>query len=148
MPLKLLNLFRQSFTVQIRKAAPIPLDAVMLKVFSVVSIIHLFRVIRILPLFKVCWHMCYRIFLFEATDCTLLLFQACFFVCSNFEVSVFKSPLVRTESAIGRRKLRLQEIWQVIELNVEVTHSVHVIPILWVGTFFPGQLDRPSFSIS
>ena len=146
--LKLLYILRQSFAIQIREAAPILLDAVMLKVFAVISVIYLFGVIEILPLIKVCWHMSYLIFLFEATDCTLFFFQASFFVCSNFEVSVFKGPLVRTESAICRRERRSQRIRHIIELNVEVTHSVHVLPILWVGAFLPGQLDCPRFNIS
>ena len=120
----------------------------MLKVFSVVSIIYLIRIIRVLPLLKVCRHIFNLIFLFVATDSTLLHFQASLFLSSNFEVSIFKGPLVGTKSAIGWRKLRSEEVWQIIELNIKVTHPVHVLPILWVGTLFPGQLDLPSFNIS
>jgi hypothetical protein len=148
LPLKLLNFFRQYFAVQIRKAAPILLYSVMLKVFPVVSIIYLIRIIWVLPLLKVCRHMFNLIFLFVATDSTLLHFQASLFLSSNFEVSIFKVPLVGTESAIGWRKLRSQEVWQIIELNIKVAHPVHVLPILWVSTLFPGQLDLASFNIS
>ncbi len=148
MPLKLLNFLRQYFAVQIRKSGPIFLDAVIFKVFPVVSIIYLLGIIRIFPLLEVCWQMCYLIFLFVATDRTLFLFQASFFIRSNLKVSVFKGSLVGTESAIRRRKLRSEQVRQIVELNVKLAHPVHVLPILWVGAFFPGQLDRASFNIS
>ena len=128
--------------------APIPLRAVFLKILAIVAVVNLLGVLRVLPLLEVGRHMLYLVLLLVAADCSLLLFQASLLISRKFEVAILEGSLVRTETTVGRGKLGLQLARQIIELDVKMTHAVHVLPVLRVGTLFPGQFNGTGFDVS
>ena len=86
--LKLFDLGRKLVTIQIREPAPILLRSVMVEILSIIPIVYLLRVVRVLPLLKVCGNMCYLVFLLIPADSPLFLFQTSFFIGCKLEVTV------------------------------------------------------------
>lgn len=137
----------QLFAVDVWQTAPILVFPVHLEILAIVTIIGLFGIIWILPLFEVRRFKFNLVFLIVLSDSSLLFLQPILLNGSKFEVSVFKSALIWAESCVSRWKLRDELFGQVVELNVEMSHAIHVLPVFWVSWFLPHNLFLSSLHI-
>jgi hypothetical protein len=48
--------------------------------------------------------------------------------------------LVRTETGVGGWQEGGEMVREIVELQRKVTHTVHELPVLWVGLFFEDLL--------
>lgn len=77
---------------------------------------------------------------FVLAHCSLFLFEPVLFEGSHLEFSVFQGSLVRSTTGVCGGQDRLQELGEVVQLEHEVAHAVHVLPLLGVGGLPPNHL--------
>ena len=88
------------------------------------------------------------VFLIIFTDSSLFFFKSIFLISSKFHVSILKSALVWSISCISGWDHFLQEVWKIVQLYHEMTHSIHVFPLFWIRILCPNLFSLSSFNIN
>ena len=114
----------------------------MFKVVAVVDVIRLL-VVRVLPSLEEHCVVLQIVRFFVLADSPLLLLKSVLFGACELHVAVFESSLVRPSARISRCNLIVEPCWEIVELQGEVTHTIHVVPLFRVLSLCPDQLRLP-----
>ena len=116
--------------------------SVLLEILAVVRVISL-AIDRVFPWFEIGCAMLHLLLFFILTDGPLFLLDEVFVVGCGLHVSVFECALIGSPSSISRSYLIMQPRREVVHLEREMAHSIHLVSLLGVRYLGPDQLWLP-----
>jgi hypothetical protein len=69
------------------------------------------------------------------------------FCLRKLKVSIFEGTLIGSEASVSRRESWCELLWEIIELQLVISHSIHKLPFLRVRNLRPYEFFFACFAI-